>query len=212
MHFAYFQGAAGNINSRSRMESEQDTRDHVAYGHLLGDYIIRGLENLRPLAGTKVEAASTTITADLNHSEDHLVEAAKIIRAEWIKTNDYRHCADMAVPYGIHSPYHAGSILARAQLGKTMDIPLGAARIGGLGLGVLPYEMFDTNGKFVRDHSPFDMTLILSCANGRYNYFPSEAAFKHGCYEADMCKLAPGVAEQSANACLELLNKLNEEA
>lgn len=210
MHFAYFQGAAGNINSRSRMESEQDTRDHVQYGRLLGDYIIRGLKDLHPMTGTKVEVASTVITGELNHTEDHLVEAAQLITEEWKKTNNYRHCADMAMNYGIHSPYHAGSILARSKLGKSMDIPLGAARIGNLGLGVFPYEMFDTNGKFVRDNAPYEMTLILSCANGRFNYFPSAEAFAHGCYEADMCKLAPGIAEKSASACLELLKKLGD--
>lgn len=209
MHFVYFQGAAGNINSRSRMESEVDTRDHKVYGKQLGDYIIEGAKDLQPLSGTKVDYAAATVSGKLNHTEDHLVPYAQRIREEWIKTNDYRHCADMAVPYGIHSPYHAGSILVRKNLGEAMDFSLSAGRIGSIGLAFLPYEMFDTNGLQVRKASEFDMTLVISCANGRYNYFPSRSAFEHGCYEADMCKFAPGIAEVAADTAVELLNKLH---
>ena len=71
--------------------------------------------------------------------------------------------------------------------------------------------MFDTNGLQVRNASDFDMTLILSCANGRYNYFPSRQAFAHGCYEADMCKFAPGIGEIAADAAIGLLKKLHRE-
>ena len=211
MHFVYFLGAAGNINSRSRMDTEIDTRDHVRYGAKLGDYIIAGTKNLRPMQATQVDYATGSLEALLNHTEDHLVPQAQIIYEEWLKTNDYRHCADMAEPYGIHSPYHAGSILAREKLGETMSFAVGAGRVGDLGFGFFPYEMFDTNGKQVRDASDFDMTLILSCANGRYNYFPSKQAFDHGCYEADMCKFAPGIGELAADKAIDLLKKLYRE-
>ena len=211
MHFVYFLGAAGNINSRSRMDTELDTRDHVEYGRKLGDYIIEGAKALQPMTETKVDYAAGVVEAPLNHTEDHLVPQAQLVVAEWEKTNDYRHCADMAEACGMHSPYHASSILVREKLGESMSFMLGAGRVGNLGFGFFPYEMFDTNGVQVRNASEFDMTLILSCANGRYNYFPSGQAFAHGCYEADMCKFAPGIGEIAADAAIGLLKKLHRE-
>lgn len=211
MRFVYFLGAAGNINSRSRMETEVDTRDHVEYGAKLGDYIIAGAENLQPMQSTKVDYTAGTLAALLNHTEDHLVPQAQIIYDQWVKTNDYRHCADMAEPYGIHSPYHATHILAKAKLRETMSFTVGAGRVGDLGFGFFPYEMFDTNGKQVREDSDFAMTLILSCANGRYSYFPSRQAFVHGCYEVDSCKFAPGIGEISAEKVTQLLKELHGE-
>ena len=211
MHFAFFQGAAGNINSRSRLEWEPDTRDYKQYGKQLGDFILAGLPSLQPMAGTKIRYTEAVLDAPLNHTEDHLVPQAEIIYEEWQKTNDYRHCADMAVPYGIHSPYHAGGILMKAKLGQSMPVTMGACRIGQLGIGVFPCEMFDTNGIYVRENSGFAMTLIFSCANGRQSYFPSRSAFVHGCYEADMCKFAPGIGEETAELGVKMLKKLREE-
>ncbi|MBR4863970.1 MAG: hypothetical protein IKU07_05280 [Oscillospiraceae bacterium] len=212
MHFAFFLGAAGNINSRSRLEWEQDTRDHREYGKLLGDYILAGAENLQPMAATKIGYTEATLEAPLNHTEDHLVPQAAVIYEEWLKTNDYRHCAALAVPHGIHSPYHAGGILTKAKLGQSSPVTMGACRVGDLGIGVFPCEMFDTNGIYVRENSGYPMTLIFSCANGRQSYFPSKAAFAHGCYEADMCKYAPGIGEATAELGVAMLKKLREEA
>jgi hypothetical protein len=212
MHFVYFLGAAGNINSRSRMETEVDTRDHVEYGGKLGDYILAGAKQLQPMTNTKVDYASSVLEASLNHTEDHLVPQAQIIYDQWVKTNDSRHCTELAVPYGIHSPYHATHILAKEKLGKTMSFSVGAGRVGDLGFGFFPYEMFDTNGKQVREGSDFALTLILSCANGRHSYFPSKQAFVHGCYEADSCKFSPGIGETSAERVIALLNELHGEA
>ena len=212
LHFAFFQGAAGNINSRSRLPWEQDTRDYKQYGKLLGDYILAGLPGLKPLAGTKISYTESVLDAKLNHTEDHLVPQAEMIYEEWQKTNDYRHCAALAVPYGIHSPYHASGILAKSRLGESMPVTMGACRVGNLGIGVFPCEMFDTNGIYIRENSGFAMTMIFSCANGRQSYFPSKTAFTHGCYEADMCKFAPGIGEAAAELGVTMLRKLQEEA
>lgn len=210
LRFAYFQGACGNINSRSRIEAENSTPDHVPYGAELGDAILAGLEGLQPLTMGKPEAAETVIEGPVNHSENHLLAPAERIVALWQQTNDPALCTAEARPYGIHSPYHAGHIVKKAAMSGMQRLNLGAARVGQLGFAALPYEMFDTNGKFIKDNAPFAMTFILECANGMNNYIPSARGFEHGCYEADSCRFLPGTGEQAAEAVLELLKGLQE--
>jgi hypothetical protein len=88
---------------------------------------------------------------------------------------------------------------------------LGAAGIGQLGVAALPYEVFDTNGKYIREQSPYPMTLIFSSANGGFNYIPSAQGFAHGCYEADMCRHAPGTGEEAAELAVQMLKQLHTE-
>ncbi len=212
VHFAFFLGAAGNLNSRSRMDTEIDTRDHNCYGQQLGAYVLQGMQDLQPLNHGTVAASTQTLTCRLNHTEDHLVPEAKMVRVEWAKSNDARKCMQLGEPYGIHSAYHAGAIIAKADMPTHTSFDLGAGRIGDLGLAFMPYEMFDTNGKDVREGSPFAMTLVFSCANGGYAYIPSARGFEHGCYEADMCRYAPGTAEDAAQLAVSILRTLHEEA
>ena len=211
VHFAFFQGAAGNLNSRSRLEWEVDTRDHRLYGQQLGAIILEGLGKMQPLTGGKVAAVTKTLHGRANHSEDYLEEEARKIRVVWQEKNDAQLCMQLGKPYGIHSAYHAGAILGKLELPSHLDMTLGAARIGQLGVAALPYEVFDTNGKYIREKSPYPMTLILSSANGGFNYIPSAQGFAHGCYEADMCKHAPGTGEEAADLAVQMLAQLHTE-
>lgn len=211
VHFAFFLGAAGNLNSRSRVESEVDTRDHIVYGRQLGDYVLSAMAQLKPIKTGSVGAAEEIYHGRINHTQDHLVPEAEKIRAEWVRTNDPKYCTALGVPYGIHSAYHAGAIIRKSEQPSHLDMNMGAAKIGDIGVAALPYEAFDTNGMYIREVSPFSMTLILSCANGGFNYIPSARGFAHGCYEADMCSHAPGTAEEAAEVVAKMLQRLYEE-
>lgn len=211
MHFAYFQGACGNINSRSFIKAEDGVQDHIPYGQQLGDYILDGLNNLKPMQTGKVAASETVHRGPVNHTQNHLIPYAEEIFKLWGETNDYRLCAAKAITYGINSPYHAGAIIRKAAMSGELQLGLGAGRIGDLGFAVLPYEVFDTNGKQIKDNAPFSMTFILECANGSDSYIPSKRGFEHGCYEADQCKFMPGTGEEAADEVLELLTQLHQE-
>lgn len=210
LRFAYFQGACGNINSRSRIDGEDASHDHVAYGKQLGEHILAGLENLQPLQAGRTGAGETAVSPPINHSDKHLLPYALEIAQLWEQTNDPKLCTAKARPYGIHSPYHAIFIKAKASMTGEVEIRPGAGCAGDLGFAFLPYEAFDTNGKYIKAHSPFAMTFILECANGMNNYIPSARGFEHGCYEADSCRFQPGTGEKAADAVLELLNKLHQ--
>ena len=80
-----------------------------------------------------------------------------------------------------------------------------------MGFVAVPYEMFDTNAKYVRDCSPFAQTIVASCCNDYMNYVPSAYGFDHGCYEADMCRHAPGTGEEAAELVVSMLHTLHQE-
>lgn len=206
-HFAYFQGACGNINSRSKIPEEDGVADHVPYGQQLGDYILSGLDALSSLNGGKAEAGEAVCTSQINHSENHLLPYAQEIAELWKKTNDPKICTPAAKKHGMNSAYHALYVIRKASLTGELSFTVGAARFGELGIGAFPYEMFDTNGKDVKNASPFKMTFILENANGSNNYIPSAKGFEHGCYEADSCNFLPGTGEKAANAALKLLHQ-----
>lgn len=211
LRFAYFQGACGNINSRSRIKAEDGPEEPTPYGQLLGNYILAGLDNLQPLQTGTVAASTAVVTSSINHSENHLLPYTDEIVKLWQETNDPKLCTEKARPYGIHSAYHAAFIQRKAAMSGTLEFTLGAGSTGDLGFAFLPYEVFDTNGQYIKAHSPFAMTFILECANGMNNYIPSARGFEHGCYEADNCNFQPGTGEKAADAALELLHELHKE-
>ena len=86
-------------------------------------------------------------------------------------------------------------------------IPFGAITAGDLGFIAAPYEMFDTNGKEIRDASPCKMTFICTLTGGGYAYVPSALAFTHGEYEVDNCQFVEGSGEEFAREFVHLLKE-----
>lgn len=207
-HFIYFQGAAGNLNARSGMAGKTATTDCKEYGKLLGDFIIGGLEGMIQVEPGAVRVKKQTYTAPVDKSDSELVTKAKEISSYWSKTNDRSTCIQMGEPYGIHSPYHANAIVARAQMGDTLSMDVYAISGGGISFITAPYEMFDTNGMYIKDHTPFDMTFILGYANTHNSYIASAQAFDYGCYEADIRRYAKGAAEELADLYVSMLTDL----
>ena len=54
-HFAYFTGASGNLNSTSRIGSENAAMDYVSHGIQLGQYACLAMTDMTPVATGKVQ-------------------------------------------------------------------------------------------------------------------------------------------------------------
>lgn len=61
-HFAYFTGASGNLNSTSRIGSENSAMDYVAHGTELGQYACLALTDMTPAATGKVQIREVEYT------------------------------------------------------------------------------------------------------------------------------------------------------
>jgi hypothetical protein len=133
------------------------------------------------------------------------------IKALWEEPHDHRRCAEAGKPFGIVSPYHAIAIVNRFENPNTVqEMPLTCASIGPVGFVSAPYEMFDTNGKFVKEHSPCEMTFVLTCANGANGYIASEPAFEYGSYEVHNRVFARGTAEALVDTMVDMLRDMAE--
>jgi len=218
MHFAYFTGAAGNQVLGTRLPEECDnmTSDqcrkfgsthYMIYGWRLAQYILKALPSLTPMASQKMVFARTELEYATNREDLHLVEPAGRMREIW---NEEGMAAAKAygVPLGISSVYHAGAIISRQNRAEKGTMELDAVRIGDFSFVTMPYEAFCAHGVYVKENSPFPITMIFSCANGGWNYIPTKEAYDYGCYESFTSYFAKGAGEAAAEKLTELLHSL----
>ena len=208
--FIYFTGASGNINPKSYIESENITEDYISQGNALADAVLSILaaENPTKLNGADVKSAQSVYTAQVDHSLDHLADIAAEITAEWKQTNDSAAATEAGLPYGINSPYHANAITVKAELDKTADLKLYAHSVGELAFVFAPYEMFDENGVFIKENSPFACTFVVSCSNTSNGYIPSAEGYENSSYEANVSRFVSGTGEELADEFSAMLREL----
>ena len=93
---------------------------------------------------------------------------------------------------------------------------LHAYNVGGsLGFATVPAEIFDTTGKQIREGSPYEITFVLTCANGRDTYIPVSEVWDYTTsdssipYEVRICRYPRGTAETLAQDLVSLLTELH---
>jgi len=207
--FAFFAGAAGNLDPVSRIETEHHFTDHVEYGRALAEYALQVNDTYRKVETGAVKAESLHLEMDADHSLDHLEDIARSIVDTWKETGDKERCDALCFQHGLHSVYHAESVLDKLILEKTMGVDIEVVAVGDVAFVMMPYEVFDTNAMFIKEHSPYKMSIIATCANSVSSYIPSAIAFDHGGYSVDRCRFVPGTAERLAQEYVSLLEKLH---
>ena len=210
--FAYFQGAAGNLNGRSYIEEDDCTADYKIYGQLLAGYAKTCLDNnMKQIDVGQIKLKTMEYEAYVDHSDDKLVAEATLIKNYWNQTNDRLAAVEMGKEYGINSPYHAMSIISNAARGETEKLTITAFSIGDISFITAPYEMFDTQGMYIKNNTPFEMTFIMGYCDGSFSYIASEIAYEHGCYEVDTGHFVKGTAEKLAQQYVQMLNEIKGE-
>lgn len=210
--FAYYTGASGNLNPKSYIAELNITKDYWEQGDALGKYAVDVLGGeMTQLKGTDVAITGQFYAGEVNHSEDNLVNVARMVQEEWKKNNDYNAATALANSYGMNSPYHAGAIISRAGLGATYDVEMYAFRVGDLAFVTAPYEMFDKQGVTIKEGSPFGATFVITCANNGIGYIPDRQGFEINCYEANNGKFVPGTGEILAEEYIKMLESIYTE-
>lgn len=213
VNFLYLTGAAGNLNHSSRIEGEALTTDHKEFGQIMGDKVIECLNTgMKDVSSGKLMTTQVMYTAPIDHTEDHLVDVAKPVADFYASTGDSTAANSMARENGLNSVYHARSIVNRSKKGTEHTIELNMIGLGDISFVTAPYEMFDTQGKFIKDNTPYDTTIVMTLCNGSNSYIASEFAFEYGCYEVDNHLLEKGTAEALADKFVEVLKTMHAEA
>jgi len=207
---AFYLGAAGNINMNSKIGSENRTLKSKEFGEFMGQDILAALETTTPVKNATLKEAHRNYEAKVDDSENHLLPQAQAVNTVWQQTNNFAVAVSADSTGSIVSPYHATSIINRSKYsGMTKELPINAFSIGDIGFVTVTYEMFDTNGKFVKDNSPFDTTFVMTMCNGSETYIAAEYAFEGtGTYEVHNRTFPKGTAEDIADALVEMLNEV----
>ena len=201
-HFVYYQGAGGNVNFISPIPGE---RKYANYKEAAKGFMIAtrdALSKEEPIQTGPIQVVSRDLTLTVQKDPADRVEAAKKVMA-----GEESQRGTLAAQYGFESWRAANSTVKRSEKAETEDIPLTAISFGEIAFAAAPIEMFDTNGKEVRDGSPFKATYICSLANGSYGYVPSILAFPHGSYEVLACQYVPGTGEQISGELVKMLGE-----
>ena len=209
-NFAFFQGACGNLVTRSKIKEEYSEREMVPYGKHLGDEVISLMGKLKEIRPAPLQFIQRQYPCPVEHSTDVEKEQATELWNYWLETGDAAKCNSWAKELGYQSVYVARAVLERLGLPKYHEIELNAIRLGELAWATVPGEMFDTCGAYVKDNSPVENTIMMPYCNGAYGYFPTIPAIDYGCYEAATRKYARGSAEEMAENLVEMLRELDK--
>jgi len=198
--YAYFNGAAGNMNTSSRIYGEtfatssqyKDIHARItAYGNELGRQIIEmGLPTLKSASTGVVQTSKYIYPAKVDHSEDYKYDDAKalqkIYNTEPERMDTLEEQLAVAAEYGFSSYFHASRMLTKYNQGETKDLELNVVSIGEhLAFYTAPGELWDTISVEMEERSPFDTTLVLGYSNGNVAYIPYKVTYSS--YEYHYC-------------------------
>lgn len=206
----YMQGACGNTNYGTRVKAEKETliHDYEKVGIAMADYAREALKNAHPMQVGKLLYRCSTLECTVNHTKDHLIPQIEQIM-EQETDPDIRN--EKLRQIGIASRYERGAVLKRGKMDETAPMEIAALSIGDLAMTFAPLEMFNKNGKQLRDASPYDMTFNCGYSLNYRGYMPSQDCWPHGEYEVYMCNFLPGTGEHVVLAHLAQLESMKEE-
>ena len=217
-YFAYFQGACGNQGPTSKFRGEAPlprmvhkwALRYIHHGMLMAAAVQEGLKDLRPAKGGPIRSKQLQYPAPIDHSQDHLGEGAKIICENYYKLETEEEKKALLEKYGLSSRLHAGNVYSRYRADKFVNMEINALSAGDISFATAPYEMFSSNGRYIKENSPFPMTFVMGYCNGSYSYLADKAAFRHGdrCYEVYSRRYEEGTAEAIVATHVEMLKEL----
>jgi len=109
--------------------------------------------------------------------------------------------------------YARKTVEAAERKEDTLTVKVQAVRIGNFALCGLPFETICEIGLDLKQGSPFEKTMVIGLANGRYGYLPTPAQHRLGGYET---WLGTNQVEEEASVILtknlqEMLAELNKQ-
>ena len=213
-HAAYFQGACGNLIPFSPIKTDMilEERDYIGYGRALAEAVIACMEeNMQPAKAGLIRGLHYVYCGEVDHSDDYRVPEAHKVVDDFYEVSPEEQKARLE-KYKFNTVHHARQLLNRAALGKTLEMDLYAYGIGDISFSTTPFEMFNSNGRFVKNNTPFPITFMLAYSNGSNSYIADELAHRYDCYEVNSRRFRKGVAEDIAQRCVTMLEQLKEES
>lgn len=205
--FSYHNGACGNLNPRSRIDSENVAKTYNEHGRLLASAAITALNNATEIEPGLIKTNHTVYSGKVRQTTPEFAAAMVDFMEAYDNGGSAKDCI-IASDGLIHSIYAIYGANNRKTYGENKDIYMYTLSIGNIAFVGSEYEMFDTNGMFIKENSPYEMTFILGYCNGKNGYIPSAIGYEKGCYEMDNGYFEAGTGELLADEYLRLLNEM----
>lgn len=215
-HAAYYQGACGNLNPTSRISGEQltENNDYMTYGKLLAEQAVDVMQNMQPVKSGPVRTRHMMYKAPIDHSEDHKVELAKegmeLYNANKAKNLPREELFKPLWDRGFSGRYHAAHVIHRFNAEPYKEVELNVLSAGDISFATAPYEMYASNGMFIKENTPFAMTFVLGYCNGSFNYIVDKKGFENFFYEVKCRRFPEGTAEALVQTHVDMLKEIKE--
>lgn len=212
--FAYYQGAAGNMNTTSRISGETYKSGKIKeYGNELGRQIVNGTAKLHSIETGLIQTKKIVYAAPVDHTQDDKIEQAKALQAYYQNNPDemdtYEEQITVAATYGFTSVFHATRLITKYNLPATRDMELNIFSIGdSIGFYTAPAELWDSFSESLEGDSPFETTFCLGYCNGGVAYIPYKLDY-YVAYEYFYCLFEQDTAIDQMREYY--LNNLNEQ-
>lgn len=201
VHFSYHNGASGNLNF-TNATGPQKANYETAGKELVG-VVKETIKNEEKVNTGKIKTAHSEVTLGVIQDSPERVEGAKKYgSASKTEKNE------VLSQYNLISSYEVTAIIRRQSFGTEKAVPLYAIAFGDIAFSTSPFEQFDSDGKAVRDASPFKMTFSCAYSNGAFGYLPSSLAYPHGSYEVYTTYFVQGSSDLVVQGQIALLQEL----
>lgn len=191
--FAYFQGAAGNMNTSSRISGETYKSGKIKeYGDELGRQIVaNGVPKLKTAATGLIQTKQINYAAPVDHSADGMIEEAKALQKYYQENPDEMDTLTeqltVAAQFGFTSVFHATRLIAKYNLPETKNLELNIFSIGSsIAFYTAPAELWDSFSEEIESKSPFKTTFCIGYSNGTVAYIPYKLDYRYS-YEDVYC-------------------------
>ena len=199
MLFAFFQAAGGDVGQDSAIPELRHNLDRVAYGETLAKLAVEAMPTMQKIEGEGIHLTQNILVCETNIFGQDRLEEAKAVMA--IPNAD----RETAHAHGFTSLRECAGIVNSSKREATKDMELNAIAIGGVAFTTVSWEMFSDTGKYIKEQSPYEYTMVLSCTNGKSSYIPSAEAFDTPCYEKFVAEYGKGSAEKAADTLIGML-------
>lgn len=183
----FIQGAAGNVNEKSRLSSLNhgytgDTA-YITYGKALAQELKDNIGVLKTVSTGTIQTKQVKFIATVDHETDVLIEQAREVNETyWDLDTDARKA--LLAKYGFSSVYHAGAIAARFSMSETKEVEINIFSIGKqVGFYTVPGELWCSASEEIEAASPFPTTFCIGYSLGDYKYFTYGTAWNYESYE-----------------------------
>lgn len=206
-HVAYFIAAGGDQTGNSKIKELDPNLRYDEYGKAIGKVVVDALPNLKPIEYGDIKFSQKTFVADVNKPDPALLEGAKLV-ADMFASSGEAAAAPLVAQYGFQSVYEAKAVVRKSAMEDTKDYGMNAMSIGELSFIFASIEMFSTNGRYIKDNTPYDMTFVITCCNASNSYVANEKAYGYKSYESYAGAAVPGTGEKFAEEFVEMLKEL----